>query len=367
MKKIISIIAAIGTACVVFGQPKSIPQAKSMENFAIAIHGGAGTILKDSMSPALEQEYKAKLQEALTAGYEILSKGGTSMDAVVAAIKVMEDSPLFNAGKGSVFANDGTNSMDAAIMNGKDLKAGAVAGVHTIRNPIEGARAVMEKSPHVMLTGDGADKFAFEQGLKIEDPKYFYDAKRWKQFEKIKAQDQIKLDHSVPSTPKGKGKDTSGSILDVEFGGDASASLSTDKKFGTVGCVALDKYGNLAAGTSTGGMTNKKWGRVGDSPIIGAGTYANNKTCAVSCTGHGEYFIRNVVAYDVAALMEYKHMSIEAAANEVVMEKLKEQGGEGGLIAIDAKGNITMPFNTTGMYRGYMLKNGVPNILIYKQ
>ncbi|TAL63367.1 MAG: isoaspartyl peptidase/L-asparaginase [Bacteroidetes bacterium] len=333
-------------------------QTKPMENFAIVIHGGAGTILKDSMSPALEQQYKDKLNEALKSGYNILAKGGTSMDAVVAAIKVMEDSPLFNAGKGAVFANDGTNSMDASIMDGKTIKAGAVAGVHTIRNPIEGARAVMEKSKHVMLSGDGADKFAKEQGLKIEDPKYFFDEKRWKQFHEIKKKDEIKLDHS---------SDTSGSInpLDVEFLGDGSIPLTTGDKFGTVGCVALDKYGNLAAGTSTGGMTNKKWDRVGDSPIIGAGTYANNKTCGVSCTGHGEYFIRNVVAYDVAALMEYKELSVEQAANEVIMKKLKAQGAEGGLIAMDAKGNITMPFNTPGMYRGYTKQDGKTWIGIY--
>lgn len=342
MKKIISTLFAAGILSGALAQPKP------MENFALVIHGGAGTILKENMTPELEQQYKDKLNEALKTGYDILEKGGTSMDAVVAAIKVMEDSPLFNAGKGAVFANDGTNSMDASIMNGKDLKAGAVAGVHTIRNPIEGARAVMERSKHVMLSGDGADKFAKEQGLKIEDPKYFFDEKRWKQFQEIKKKDEIKLDHS---------SDTSGSILDIEFMG--------DKKFGTVGCVALDKYGNLAAGTSTGGMTNKKWGRVGDSPIIGAGTYANNKTCGVSCTGHGEYFIRNVVAYDVAALMEYKGMALEQAATEVVMKKLKAQEAEGGLIAMDAQGNITMPFNTAGMYRGYMKKGGKAWIGIY--
>jgi len=329
-------------------------QTKPMENFAIVIHGGAGTILKENMTPELEQQYKDKLNEALKAGYDILAKGGTSMDAVIASIKVMEDSPLFNAGKGSVFANDGTNSMDASVMDGKTLKAGAMAGVHTVKNPIEGARAVMGKSPHVILSGDGADKFAKEQGLKIEDPKYFYDEKRWKQFQQIKKQDSIKLDHNS--------KDTSGYVhpKDAEF-------ADPDKKFGTVGCVALDKYGNLSAGTSTGGMTNKKWGRVGDSPIIGAGTYANNKTCAVSCTGHGEYFIRNVVAYDVSALMEYKGMTLEQAASEVVMKKLKEQGGEGGLIAIDAKGNIAMPFNTPGMYRAYMLKDGKSEVKIYKE
>lgn len=343
MKKIINLLFAFG----IFSGISA--QIKPMENFAIVIHGGAGTILKENMTPELEQQYRDKLNESLKAGYDILAKGGTAQDAVVAAIKVMEDSPLFNAGKGAVFANDGTNFMDAAFMDGKTLNAGSIAGVHTIRNPIEGARAVMEKSPHVMLSGEGADKFAKEQGLKIEDPKYFYDEKRWQQLQQLKKKDEIKLDHS----------DTTGSIktFDVEFGG--------DKKFGTVGCVALDKYGNLSAGTSTGGMTNKKWGRVGDSPIIGAGTYANNKTCGVSCTGHGEYFIRNVVAYDVSAMMEYKGLTLEQAANEIVMRKLKSQGGEGGLVAMDSKGNITMPFNTPGMYRGYMKKDGKPWIGIY--
>lgn len=323
-----------------------------MENFALVIHGGAGTILKDSMNPQLEQQYKDKLNEALKAGYDILSKGGTSLDAVIASVKVMEDSPLFNAGKGSVFSNDGKNEMDASIMDGKTLKAGAMAGVHTVRNPIEGARVVMEKSEHVMLAGKGADQFAKEQGLIIVDTSYFYDEKRWKQLQQIKKQEKITLDHS---------SDTTGWIhpKDAEF--------IYDKKFGTVGCVALDQYGNLSAGTSTGGMTNKKFGRVGDSPIIGAGTYANNKTCAVSCTGHGEYFIRNVVAYDVSALMEYKGMTLEQATKEVVMKKLKEQGGEGGLIAIDAKGNIAMPFNTPGMYRAYILKNGKSEVKIYKE
>lgn len=327
-------------------------QKTSMENFAIVIHGGAGTILKDSMSPQLEQQYKDKLNEALNAGYDVLAKGGTSMDAVIASIKVMEDSPLFNAGKGSVFNHDGKNEMDASVMDGKNLKAGAVAGVHTIKNPIEGARAVMEKSPHVLLSGEGADKFAKEQGLKIEDPKYFYDEKRWQQLQKIKKQDEIKLDHNS--------SDTSGYVhpKDAEF--------MPDKKFGTVGCVALDKYGNISAGTSTGGMTNKKFGRVGDSPIIGAGTYANNKTCAVSCTGHGEFFIRNVVAYDVSALMEYKGMTLVQAANEVVMKKLVAQGAEGGLIAIDAKGNIAMPFNSAGMYRAYKKSDGKSEVKIYK-
>jgi beta-aspartyl-peptidase (threonine type) len=335
-----------------------------MENFALVIHGGAGTILKESLSPELEKEYTAKLNEALKTGYDILAQGGTSLDAVVATIKVMEDSPLFNAGKGSVFANDGTNSMDAAIMDGKTKEAGAVAGVYAIRNPIEAARAVMEKSPHVILSDDGADQFARQIGLKTEEPSYFFDEKRWKQFQEVKKLDELKLDHSAPPLPEPI--DTTGSIKTISpESGSSDDATGADKKFGTVGCVALDKYGNLAAGTSTGGMTNKKWDRIGDSPIIGAGTYANNKTCGVSCTGHGEYFIRNVVAYDVSAMMEYKGVTLEQAAKEVVMKKLKEQGGEGGLVAMDAKGNITMPFNTPGMYRGYMKKNGKPWVGIY--
>ncbi|MBI4946381.1 MAG: isoaspartyl peptidase/L-asparaginase [Bacteroidetes bacterium] len=331
-----------------------------MENFAIVIHGGAGTILRDSMSPELEKQYKAKLSESVKAGYDILSKGGTALDAVAASIKVLEDSPLFNAGKGSVFNHEGKNEMDASIMDGKTLMAGAVAGARAIRNPIDGARVVMEKSPHVMFSGEGADTFAREQGLKMEEPAYFYDEKRWQQLQQIKDQEKITLDHSsgTPGWVHPK---------DAEFLHAPDDSIGAGKKFGTVGCAALDKKGNLAAGTSTGGMTNKKWGRVGDSPIIGSGTYANNKTCAVSCTGHGEYFIRNVVAYDVSALMEYKGMTLEQATHEVVMNKLKPQGGEGGLIAIDTKGNIAMPFNTAGMYRACMNKDGKSEVKIYKE
>lgn len=352
MKKIIAFLFAAG----IFSGLAA--QTKPMENFAIVIHGGAGTILKDSMNPVLEQQYKDKLNEALKAGYDTLAKGGTALDAVTEAIKVMEDSPLFNAGKGSVFSHEGKNEMDASIMDGKTGKAGAVAGVHTIKNPVLAARAVMDKSEHVLLTGDGADKFAKEQGLTIMDPAYFYDEKRWKQYQKIKKQEKTTLDHS---------SDTTGWVhpKDAEFLQVQNDSVDPNKKFGTVGAAALDKYGNIAAATSTGGMTNKRWNRVGDSPIIGAGTYANNKTCAVSCTGHGEYFIRNVVAYDVSALMEYKGLTLEQAATEVVMKKLKLQSGEGGLIGIDAKGNISMVFNTPGMYRGYMKKDGKAWVGIY--
>jgi beta-aspartyl-peptidase (threonine type) len=314
--------------------------------FTLVIHGGAGTILKSNMSPEKEKAYRDKLTEALNKGYEILSKGGTSLDAVEAVVRILEDSPLFNAGKGAVFTNEGKNEMDASIMDGKTIKAGAVGGVTTIKNPITAARAVMEKSPHVMLMGKGAEKFAKEKGLEIVDTSYFFDQYRWDQLQKIKNQEKIKLDHS----------DTAGFLPDTG-----------EKKFGTVGAVAVDKHGNLAAATSTGGMTNKRFGRIGDTPVIGAGNYANNKTCAVSGTGHGEYFIRNVVAYDVSALMEYKGMPLKEAAEYVVMKKLKEMGGEGGIIAVDAKGNFAMPFNTPGMYRGFVKEGGKPEVFIYKE
>jgi len=320
-------------------------QQKQNKNFAIVIHGGAGTILKANMSDELEKNYKDKLAEALQAGYDTLSKGGTSLDAVVVAIKILEDSPLFNAGKGAVFTADGKNEMDASIMDGKTLKAGAVAGIRTIKNPITAALCVMQKSEHVMMVGAGAEKFARTCNCQTADTSYFFDQKRWDQLQKIKQKEKTELDH--------------GSTLSRD-------SINKDYKFGTVGVVALDQFGNLASGTSTGGMTNKKYGRIGDSPIIGAGTYANNKTCGVSCTGHGEYFIRSVVAYDVSALMEYKGLTVEQAANEVVMKKLKTLGGEGGLIAMDAKGNISMPFNSAGMYRGYMKSDGKKEVLIYK-
>ncbi|MCE3278173.1 MAG: isoaspartyl peptidase [Bacteroidetes bacterium] len=329
----------------VFSQQK--PQKQNV-NFALAIHGGAGTILKKNMTPELEKEYTDKLNEALQKGYDTLSKGGSSLDAVIVSIKILEDSPLFNAGKGSVFTADGKNEMDASIMDGKTLMAGSVAGVRKIKNPITAARCVMEKSQHVMMVGNGAEQFAVQCKCDFADSAYFFDQKRWNQFQKIKEKE---LNKPV--------LDTTGSIKPSEV-------FFKDEKFGTVGLVALDKYGNLAAGTSTGGMTNKKYGRVGDSPIIGAGTYANNKTCAVSCTGHGEFFIRSVVAYDVSALMEYKGLSLADAANEVIMKKLVSLGAEGGLIAIDAKGNITMPFNSAGMYRGYMKSDGKKEILIYR-
>ena len=276
------------------------------------------------MSSEKESAYRAKLTEALAAGFEILEKGGSSMDAVETTIRIMEDSPLFNAGKGAVFTNAGTNELDASIMDGSNLQAGAVAGVKTIKNPISAARKVMDETWHVMLAGDGADNFAKEQGLEIVNNNYFYTERRWKALQK--EQDS--------------------------------------EKHGTVGCVALDRNHNLAAGTSTGGLTNKRWGRIGDTPIVGAGNYANNQTCGVSGTGQGEYFIRGNMAFDVSALMNYSSLSVEKAAREVI-DKLSQRGGRGGLIAMDKNGNIAMPFNTEGMYRGYYLNESEPIIKIY--
>lgn len=319
---------------------------------AIVIHGGAGTIRKETMNPEREKAYRDKLQEALTTGYEILKNGGTSMDAVEATIHVMEDSPLFNAGKGAVFTSDGRNELDAAIMDGSTLKAGSVAGLRHIKNPITLARAVMEKSKHVMMIGDGAETFAKQNGMELVDTSYFWTEMRWNQLLEAKKRDQQQT--SDPGNQQKKP-------------GDTQNQDSDDHKFGTVGCVALDRAGNLAAGTSSGGTTNKKYGRVGDVPIIGAGTYANNKTCGISCTGTGEYFIRSVVAHDVSALMEYKGMSLKEAADLVVMDKLVKMGGDGGLIAMDNKGNIATPFNTTGMYRGSIGVNGQMVIQIYKE
>lgn len=327
----------------------SLPDDSShQQKYVLVVHGGAGTILKKNISPEQEAAYRAGLQEALSTGYKLIQAGKSSLDAVEATVRVLEDNPLFNAGKGSVFTHDGKNEMDAAIMNGKTLEAGAVAGVSVIRNPISAARAVMEKSSHVMLTGKGAEAFAKDAGLEIVDPSYFRTQSRWDALQKALKEDSMKskLDHSY--LPAGK--------LGIE---------NRDNKFGTVGAVALDKAGNLAAATSTGGMTNKKFGRIGDSPIIGAGTYANNKTVAVSCTGWGEFFIRSVVAYDLSALMEYKGLSVQDAGKTVI-EKVGALGGDGGLIALDKDGNAALPFNTEGMYRGTVTADGKIRIEIYK-
>ena len=308
-----------------------------MENISIAIHGGAGTILKKVMTPENEQEYKLALQNSLDAGYQLLEDGFAAIEAIEKAVSTLEDSPLFNAGKGSVFTSEGTHEMDASIMDGKTLNAGAVSTVSGVKNPIQLSKLVMEKSDHVFLTGKGAEDFARQMNCAFRDDKYFYDELRHQQWLELKDSDKFQLDHSTQK----------------------------EQKFGTVGAVALDQHGNIAAATSTGGMTNKKYGRVGDSPMIGAGTYANNKTCAVSCTGSGEYFIRAVVAYDVSCLMEYKGMSLADACKEVVQDRLKNIGGDGGLIAIDRKGNISLEFNTEGMYRGQRNAKGLNEVSIY--
>lgn len=320
----------------------------AQKKYVMVIHGGAGTILKKNMSAEKEAAYIAVLTQALQAGYTQIKAGKTSLDAVEATIHVLENDPHFNAGKGAVFTHDGRNELDAAIMDGKTLMAGAVAGVTTIKNPISAARAVMEKSEHVMLVGAGADLFAKEVGLEIVDPKYFWTKERWEGLQKAIKEDSTKavLDH--------------GSKKSELFG-----VKNLDYKFGTVGCVALDKAGNLAAGTSTGGMTNKKYGRVGDAPIIGAGTYCNNETAGISCTGWGEFYIRNVVAKTISDLMEYKGLSVGEAA-KIVLDKVGKMGGDGGLIALDKQGNMTMPFNTEGMYRGAITADGKIEVSIYK-
>jgi L-asparaginase / beta-aspartyl-peptidase len=308
--------------------------------FGIAIHGGAGTILRSLMTPEKEALYIQGLQEAIEAGNAILKSGGTSLDAVEAAVVTMENFPLFNAGKGAVFTNKGTHEMDAGIMDGATLEAGAVSGISLVQNPISLARAVKEKSGHVLLSGPEAEVFAKQVNLPFQSEAYFYEEGRYQQWQEVKDSEGYQLDHTVKS--------------------------NEGKKFGTVGAVALDVHGNIAAATSTGGMTNKRYGRIGDSPIIGAGTYANNKTCAISCTGHGEFFIRAVVAYDISCLIEYKGLSLKEACNFVVKDKLVKFGGEGGLIAIDTQGNIELPFNSDGMYRAWQKNGEKAEVKIYE-
>lgn len=319
-------------------------RAETEEIFGIVIHGGAGTILKENMSDSLELAYRDKLEEAIRIGHNILENGGSAMDAVTKTINVMEDSPLFNAGKGAVFTHEETNELDASVMDGATLNAGAVSGVTQIKNPIDLALAVMNNSPHVMLSGKGAEVFAQEQGIELVDPSYFFTQRRFDALKRVKE--------------TAKENDLSTSNLDP---------FIKDSKFGTVGCAALDKNGNLAAGTSTGGMTNKRWNRIGDAPIIGAGTYANNSTCAVSSTGWGEYFIRAMVAHDISALMEYKGLTLKEATQEVIQKKVPELGGDGGVVAIDKDGNVSMEFNTAGMYRAHMNNKGELVVGIYKE
>ncbi|NNV57921.1 isoaspartyl peptidase/L-asparaginase family protein [Limnovirga soli] len=313
-----------------------------MQKFSLVIHGGAGTILQQDITAEQENAYKQALQYALNIGYAILQNGGTAVDAVHAAVTALEDNILFNAGCGSVFTKKGGHEMDASIMEGKQLMAGAVSGISNVRNPITLAKAVMEKSDHVFLSGDGANEFAVSQGILMEPDAYFFSQFRFNQWKDMQHSNNYALDHSKPDAPL------------------------HEKKFGTVGAAACDAQGNIAAATSTGGMTNKQFGRVGDSPIIGSGTYANNQTCAISCTGHGELFIRAVAAYDVSCLMEYKNLSLQDAMHTVVMEKLVKIGGEGGMIGVDAKGNTAMIFNSEGMYRGTKNSEGENQIAIYK-
>ncbi|MES2464848.1 MAG: isoaspartyl peptidase/L-asparaginase [Armatimonadota bacterium] len=308
----------------------------------LVIHGGAGTILRENLTPRLEAEHLEALEAALRIGYSALqSAGGSSLDGVAAAVQYLEDCPLFNAGRGSVFTHDGSIEMDAAVMDGGTGKAGAVTGVRTVRNPVLLARKVLEQSPFAMLAGTGAEAFAASVGIPRTDPEYFRTEDRWQQL-------QTQLRHETENAT-------------------ATMSLSEDNKFGTVGAVAVDRGGNVAAATSTGGMTNKRYGRIGDSPVIGAGTWAENATCAVSATGHGEYFIRHAAAHDIAARMAYAGRSVSEAAYEVIHERLMPVGGAGGVIAIDANGNATLPFNTAGMYRGYITESGETSIAIYSE
>ncbi len=338
-------------------QKSGFPDKKQLQSpqnprLGFVIHGGAGVIRRGDLSPEREKQYREMLEKAVLAGYKALQEGKSSLDAVQTAIILLEDSPLFNAGKGAVFTADGKNELDAAIMDGKDLNAGAVAGLHHVKNPILLARMVMEKSPHVMMIGDGAEKFAKEMNIELVEEKYFWTQSRWDSLQKIIKQEQEKI---KGEREKIKGEKSSRVDLREE----------PANKFGTVGAVALDKDGNLATGTSTGGMTYKKYGRVGDVPVIGAGTFADNRTCAVSATGWGEYFIRLGVARDISAMMEYSALSVQDAADRVIKTKLQNAGGDGGVIAIDKFGNIGVSFNSEGMYRAYIGGDGKPVVEIY--
>ncbi|CAN5537359.1 isoaspartyl peptidase/L-asparaginase [soil metagenome] len=351
MKKILSLFLLMCCVLPMFGAAQKrgsteVRQLQGPQNprLGFAIHGGAGVIKRGSLSPEKEKAYRAKLEEALLTGFKALQEGKSGLDAVEIAIRILEDSPLFNAGKGAVFTADGKIELDASIMDGKSLAAGAVAGLRHVKNPITLARAVMEKSQHVMMIGDGAEKFAKEQKIGLVDEKYFWTQERWDSLQLILKEE-----------------------VEKKKGGQRSAISGLPyNKFGTVGAIALDKKGNLAAGTSTGGMTNKKYGRVGDAPIIGAGTYANNDTCAVSATGWGEYFIRLGVARDISAVMEYRALAVQQAADLVIKQKLQSLGGDGGVIAMDKFGNIGISFNSEGMYRAYIDSAGKPVVEIYK-
>jgi beta-aspartyl-peptidase (threonine type) len=374
MKKVLSILLIVVffiLPIASFSQKGSFPEIKQLQSpqnprLGFVIHGGAGVIRRGDLSPEKEKAYRAKLEEALMAGFKALQDGKTSLDAVQIAINLLEDSPLFNAGKGAVFTADGKNELDAAIMDGKDLRAGAVAGLHHVKNPINLARAVMEKSPHVMMIGDGAEQFAKEQNIELVPEKYFFTQERWDALQRIIKQEKEKAKEVQTPKPKVQSQNTKEKTFNPQLSTLDSLKELPSNKFGTVGAVAVDKNGNLAAGTSTGGMTYKKYGRVGDVPIIGAGTYANNDTCAVSATGWGEFFIRLGVARDISAMMEYHAMPIQQAVDTVIKQKLQKAGGDGGVIAIDKFGNIGISFNSEGMYRAYVDSNGKPVVDIYK-
>jgi beta-aspartyl-peptidase (threonine type) len=339
--KRIGVIGAICVSILSFSQGHSRAAETDMK-FRLVIHGGAGAIKKEKMTPEKEAAYRSALEAALRAGYDVLEKGGAALDAIIASIKVMEDSPLFNAAKGAVFNHDGKNELDASLMDGRTLAAGAVAEVTTLKNPIVGAHLVMTKSKHVMLAGKGADDFAAAEGAETVPPEYYRTEERWEELQKAKEKEEKEQKE-----------------------GNQHSSLQVEEKFGTVGAVALDQHGNLAAATSTGGLTNKRFGRIGDSPIIGAGTYADNESCAVSATGQGEMFIRTVAAHEVAALVKYKKVSVEQAA-QTVLDKVRAIGGSGGLIVLDHEGHFTTPFNTDGMYRGTIGPDGKPETAIYR-
>ncbi|MFQ3182588.1 MAG: beta-aspartyl-peptidase (threonine type) [Polaribacter sp.] len=344
----ITAILVLSLSCKNESIPKQKETAAKQNEFAIIIHGGAGTILKKNLSDEKEKEYTLKLEQAIRTGYAILKNGGTSQEAVVKTIQVMEASPLFNAGKGAVFTHEETNELDASFMDGNTLNAGAVAGVMNVKSPIELAVKIMTDSDHVMLSGKGASLFAKEKGLEIVDPAYFYTERRFNSLQNIKNKEKTVIDQD----------DKKAVFYDADI---------KNSKFGTVGCVALDKNGNIAAGTSTGGMTNKRWGRIGDAPIIGSGTYANNKTCGVSSTGWGEYFIRSQVAYDISAQMEYQQKTLKEATADVIQNKLTKLGGTGGVVALDKNGNMSFEFNTAGMYRASMDDKGELIVKIYKE
>lgn len=325
--------------------PVEKPKEKTPNTFAIVIHGGAGGVTPKNHNAAQQQAYTQKLQEALDAGYLVLENGGIALDAIQAAINIMEDSPLFNAGKGAVYNSDGQQEMDASIMDGETLNCGAVASVNHIKNPILAARMVMDSTTHVLLSGKGAEIIMESYGLEMVDSAYFFTEKRYNQLKRIQGKDEVKLDHSMSSLEN---------------------NLIDNHKFGTVGAVAMDKNGNIAAGTSTGGMTNKKYGRIGDSPIIGAGTYANNATCGISATGTGEYFMKTVAAHEVSNLIQYKGISPKAALHEVLFNQIGKLGGEGGMILLDKYGDIYWDFNSSGMFRGYKKSNGDTKVEMFK-